>query len=179
MADNPDDDDAGETSAVKSKIQAVKPSDQEIATNEAYGHYPYRDWCRACVGCTGRSDAHKRRREEQNSLPVASMDYGFSTDGEEGDTRRATPFLVVKIKPSMMIWSMPVQFKGVEDQAAIKETIESLNRLGYPELTVRSNNEPAHVSISRRCDQRAERTFWCPRNRTGSHRNMILHQLVW
>ena len=50
MMDNLGDDDAGETSAVKSKIQTIKPSDQEIATDEARGHYPYRDWCRACVG---------------------------------------------------------------------------------------------------------------------------------
>ena len=81
IADNLDDDDAGETSAVKSKIQQVKPSDQEIATHDACGYYPYRDWCRACVGGTGRSDAHKRRREEQDRLPVASMDHGFFTDG--------------------------------------------------------------------------------------------------
>ena len=39
--------DAGETSAVQSKIQPMKPSDQEIVTHEACGHYPYRDWCRA------------------------------------------------------------------------------------------------------------------------------------
>ena len=57
--------DAGETSAVQSKIQPMKPSDQEIVTHEACGHYPYRDWCRACVGSTGRSDAHKRRHEEK------------------------------------------------------------------------------------------------------------------
>ena len=115
--DNPDGNDAGEISAVKSKIQPVKPSDHEMATHEACGHYPCRDWCRACVGGFGRSDARKRRLEEQNSLPVASMDYRFFTDGDESDTRRATPFLVVKIKPSMMMWSMPVQCKGVEDQA--------------------------------------------------------------
>ena len=29
-----------------------------------------------------------------------------------------------------------------EDQPAIKETVETLNRLGYPELIVRSHNEP-------------------------------------
>ena len=38
---------------------------------------------------------------------------------------------------------MLVRCKGVEDQAAIKETVESLNRLGYPELIVRSDLEPA------------------------------------
>ena len=39
----------------------------------------------------------------------------------------STPFLVVKVKPSMMIWSIPVQCKGADDQAAIKEKVESLN----------------------------------------------------
>ena len=56
MMDNLGDDDAGETSAVKSKIQ---PPDQETAAHEACGQYPYRDWCRACVGGAGLSDAHK------------------------------------------------------------------------------------------------------------------------
>ena len=35
----------------------------------------------------------------------------------------------------------------MEDQAAIKETVESLNRLGYPELIVRSDNEPAMLAF--------------------------------
>ena len=56
MMDKPGDD-AGETNAVKSKIQPLKPSDQQIATHEACGHHPYRDRCRTCVGGAGRSDA--------------------------------------------------------------------------------------------------------------------------
>ena len=32
---------------------------------------------------------------------------------------------------------------GVEDQAAMKETVESLSSLGYLELIVRSDNQPA------------------------------------
>ena len=54
MMDNPGDDDARETSAIKSKFPASEASDQEIATHEACGRCPYRDWCRACVGGTGR-----------------------------------------------------------------------------------------------------------------------------
>ena len=72
-------------------------------------------------------------------------------------------FLAVKAKPSMMIWSMLVQCKGVEDQAAIKETVESLHRRGYPELIVRSDNEPAMLAfrdavireLKQRCGVRA------------------------
>ena len=55
---------------------------------------------------------------------MASMDYGFFTDGQEPTSkddgehiRRATPLWVVKVKPIMMIWGMLVQCKGVEDPA--------------------------------------------------------------
>ena len=81
------------------KTQPMKPSDQEIATREACGHYPYRDWCRACVGGARRSDAHKRQREVQNCLPVGSVEYGFFADGQETNTseitKGATPFPVL------------------------------------------------------------------------------------
>ena len=48
---------------------------------------------------------------------------------------------------SMMIWSILVQCKGVEDQAAIKEKVEASNRLGYPKLIVRSDKEPAMLAF--------------------------------
>ena len=67
--DNLGNDDAIEPSAMKSEIQPMKTSAQVIATHEACGHYPCRERCRACVGGAGRSDAHKRQREEQNNLP--------------------------------------------------------------------------------------------------------------
>ena len=63
--------------------------------------------------------------------------------GDSENIKGATPFSVVNVKQSMIIWSMLVQCKGVEDQAAIKEIVESLNRRGYPELIVRSDNEAA------------------------------------
>ena len=84
MIDNPGEDDVGETSAVKSKIQPM-PSDQEIAAHEACGQYLYRHWCRACVG--GWAVARSQ-----------------TTVGEHGFMGfLATPFWVVKVKPSMMI----------------------------------------------------------------------------
>ena len=110
MMDDLGDDDAGETSAVRSKIhQGSRRIKRLLPTKHVVT-------IRIVIGAalvlegTGRSDAHKRRHEEQNSLPVASMDYGFFTDGDDGEhTRGVTPFLVVKVKPRMMIWSMPVQ----------------------------------------------------------------------
>ena len=60
---------------------------------------------------------------------------------------------MVKVKPSMMIWSMLVQCEGVDDQAAIKETVESLNKLAHPELIVRSDMvENALKQVKGYCD---------------------------
>ena len=157
----------------------MKPSDQEIATHEACGHYLYRDWCRTCVGGTGRSDAHKRRHEEQNSVPLASMDDGFFTDGDDSEhTREATPFVVVKVKPSMMIWSARVRCKGVEDQAAIKETVESLTRLRYPELIVRSDTGSAMFAFRDAVIRESWRNVLVSEQSQKLHRTTILRQLA-
>ena len=40
-----------------------------------------------------------------------------------------------------------MQCKGVEDQAAIKETIQSFNRLGHLEFIVSSGTEPAMLAF--------------------------------
>ena len=86
-------DDARETSAMKSEIQPMKTSAQVTATHEACSHYPYRDWRRACVGGAGRSDAHKRQREEQNSLLSGEHELWFFFDEDHGEhTNGATPY---------------------------------------------------------------------------------------
>ena len=149
-------DQAGEENALKAKRQPRRPSAQEIAAHEAGGHYPYRDWCRACVGGAGRSDAHKRRGDEHNEIPVVAMDYAFFFFCDEHEERLsesetqateilkgATPFLVIRVKPCLMTWSFLVRCKGLEDQTAIRETVDLLNKLGYPELIMRTDGEPA------------------------------------
>ena len=109
-------------------------------------------WCRACVGGAGRSDAHQRHSDEQSEIPVAAMDYAFFCDEHEerlSETQAteipkgATPFLVIRVKPCMMTWSFPVRCKRLEDQTAIKEAVDLLNKLGYPELAMRTDGEPA------------------------------------
>ena len=49
----------------------------------------------------------------------------------------------------MTIWSMPDQCKGVEDQAAIKETVESLNRLTWlPGVDSQIGQRASHIGLS-------------------------------
>ena len=80
------------------------------------------------------------------------MDYAFFCDEHEERlsetqateiTKGATPLLVIRVKPCMMTWSFPVRRKGLEDQTAIKEAVDLLNKLGYPELAMRTDGGPA------------------------------------
>ena len=60
-----------------------------------------------------------------------------------------------------------MQCKGVEDQAAIKETVHSMNRLGYPDLIVITDNAPA-MSAFDAVLRKIDGTFWCQSNRASS-----------
>ena len=90
----------------------MKPSDREIATREASFHC---DWCRACVGGDGWSDAHKRQRKEQNGLLMTWTMVSSLMDKNEHRTvsaktpREANLFLVVSTKLNTVIWSILVK----------------------------------------------------------------------
>ena len=130
MMDNPGVDDAGDTtSAVKSKIQPTKSSDQEDCFTRSMWSVSIPQICAVLVlialgGQTLANDSVK-----SNTVCL----WRAFTDGDDGeDTIGATPFLLVKVRPSMMIWSMLVQCKGLEDQAVMKETVESWNETWLP-----------------------------------------------
>ena len=109
---------------------------------------------------------------------MANLDCGFFTDGQEQTIQSwrryqqgATPFVVAEVQPNMMILSMLVQCQGVEGQEAIKETVESLNSLGYFELTVRLDTDPAMRSFRDAMTQRAEGSVLV-------HQHMIPHHVA-
>ena len=54
-------DDAGETSAFKSKFQQRNPSKQKVHHMRRVTTAPDRDWFRECVGGARRCDAHQER----------------------------------------------------------------------------------------------------------------------
>ena len=73
---------------------------------------------------------------------------------------------------------MLVQCKGVEDRAAIKDTVESLNRLGYPELIVSSDDEFAVRSFRDAVAKELEERFGF-RALHCLHRKTLLHLRTW
>ena len=76
MMDHPGDDDAGETSAVTSKIQPMKPSDQEMATKHVVTVLTAIGAVLVLVALGGRTLTIDDI--EEPSLLVACMAVGFS-----------------------------------------------------------------------------------------------------
>eukprot|EP00973_Karenia_brevis_P045375 6285240-Karenia_brevis.AAC.1 len=66
--DGRDDDEQGEESKMKPRPKPRGPSAAERAQHEI-DHYPYRSWCKACVGSCGRADQHIRTDSQQNAYP--------------------------------------------------------------------------------------------------------------
>ena len=81
MMHNPGDDDGEETSAVKSKIQPMRhlPTRHVVTIHIVIG-------AALVLGAL-----HKQRHGEQKSLLVASTDYGFFTDGDDGEHKKMEP----------------------------------------------------------------------------------------
>ena len=122
-------DDAGEICAVWSNIVLRKPSAIHIAIGVVHALV-------AQGGLTPTKNSEKNRTVslwQAWTTGPSLMDRDKQrkvTAKSPGEPLRFS----VKVKPIMVIWSMLVQWKGLEDQAAIKETAESLNRLGMPRV---------------------------------------------
>ena len=79
--------DGSEACPVVARRGPKEPTALEIEQHNAC-HEPFREWCRACVVGRGHQDPHHTRNEEK-SLPVIVLDYGFlrqrpTGSGEDG-----------------------------------------------------------------------------------------------
>ena len=93
----------------------MKPSDQEIATHEAWGHYPYRDWCR-------------RQRAEQK----------FFTDEDDGEPHVFGGESQAKHDDLERACAM----QGRGGPGSNQGNGRVVEQIGYRELLVMSDNEP-------------------------------------
>ena len=137
--------------------QPENPSDQEIGsliTHVVIG-------VMHCSCGAGLSHAHKRQREEQLAVPLANMDFGLFIDGQAQALR--------SLSHSFLDGDGQAEHDDLEeDEAAIKKTVEPLNRVGLPELIVRPDNESAMRAFRDAVAFELRETFGCQSNCTGS-----------
>ena len=133
------------------KTPEVPP--REEVEEHRVDHRPYRSWCDECTECAGREDAH--RNVESHSIALISMDYlfitkkGVYTDKEAGwDDPDAMKVLAVKDTKSKSFFCYAVPQNGIDDKRFAADcTVEDILRLGYAQVLVKSDSEPAIVKL--------------------------------
>ena len=135
------------------------PSQQDVDEHEI-DHTPYRSWCDACVEGRGIGDQH--RAGPEGRVPVVSFDYLLITTRGVRQKEQLLPgevvllkILVVKDSKSKVISAHVVACKGVDDNGyAVEKLKRDILWFGYRSVILKSDNEPAIVTIAPRSTPR-------------------------
>ena len=126
---------------------------REIIEAHRVDHWPPRSWCDECNEGHGREWAHGR---SEHKVAIISMDYAFMTrkgplviEGEDGwDDPDCLKILVVKDSKSGSVFAHAVVKKGIDDKRfAVDMVVRDVLWLGYPQVLLKSDNEPAIVKL--------------------------------
>ena len=137
-------------------LQSFKTPDlpsREAIEQHRIDHWPYRCWCRDCVEGAGREFKHGS--VERSSAAIVSMDYMFVTkkgdivDELEGaDDPDALKVLVVQDSKSKAVFAFAIPRKGIDEKRfAVDKVVESVLWLGYSQVVLKSDNEPAVTKL--------------------------------
>ena len=126
---------------------------REAIEEHRIDHYPYRSWCPHCIEGAGREDGHCS--VESHSIAMISMDYffvsrkgGIYDTAVECDDPDALKVLVVKDTKSKAVFAQAVPQKGIDEKRfAVDVVVESVLWLGYSQVILKSDNEPAIVKL--------------------------------
>ena len=124
-----------------------KPTQREREEHEAT-HVPFRDWCAHCMMGRGRTHRHvaKQKSEDQSRRPIIAMDYFFMR-------MECSPSVQAISEESitcMNIMSSVALKKGVEEPWTIERVAKFIDLLGYREITLKSDTEPAIIAFRNR-----------------------------
>ena len=121
-----------------------KPTQQE-KENHARSHIPFRSWCKHCVRGKSKSSPHpSSNSSEERQKPVISFDYAFfgGTDEEDAEKNGHTAFLIMHDTESRAVYAYVTERKGI-DERLCKRVVADLENLGYKEVVMKSDQEPA------------------------------------
>ena len=155
------DDDEGEGMAAevvqsKGMREPYRPSKAEREEHERT-HVPFRSWCPHCMRGKSKASGHKSSGAEgsQRSKPIISIDYAYLTtagggsraeDEEKAEKEGHTPFLVLHDSESKGSYAYVAGRKGINEPLC-RRVVDDLDALGYKEIVIKSDQEPAIVSF--------------------------------
>ena len=132
---------AAEDAPVKIARDPGDPTPGERERHNAT-HIPYRSWCPVCVKGKGKEESHRRQKcGDESCKPHLCFDY--KTFGQEGDYDDKATVLVCKDEITKMKFAHICERKGATEKWVIEKIIEDINRLGYTEVVLKGDGEPA------------------------------------
>ena len=116
----------------------------------------FRDWCAYCMMGRGRTHHHtaKQKSEDQSRRPIIAMDYFFmklesSPNAQEISEEPVTCIAVEEDKYQNVMSSVAMK-KGVEEPWTVERVAKFIDLLGYREITLKSDTEPAIIAFRNR-----------------------------
>ena len=132
-----------------------RPTQREREEHEAT-HVPFRDWCAHCMMGRGRTHHHvaKQKSEDEFRRPIIAMDYFFmkleSAPSAQSIAEESITCVAVKEDRHQNIMSSVALKKGVEEPWTVDRVVKFIDSLGYREITLKSDTEPAIIAFRSR-----------------------------
>ena len=123
----------------------VSPPAPELVALHEISHMPRAPWCEACVATRSREDNYEDVGNTRRENPIISMDYMFTGTKDNG---LATHLICVDSQ-SKFVKVVALSAKGGNLlKYATKEVIILMQQLGYSQVSLRFDTEPAMKQLA-------------------------------
>merc|ERR1712240_2189 len=115
-------------------------------------HLPFRSWCPHCVSGKAQDRNHKKREnQDEKQIPEIVFDYVFLASAEDEET---IPIQVARDRRTQMLFAHVVPRKGMVCQHGADAMEKDIETLGYKEIILKSDGEPAIRSVQEEVKRR-------------------------
>ena len=136
-------------------------------------HWPFRNWCEHCVRGKARAGPH-RTTTQKSEIPIVGIDFMWMTseeDKREYGYQREMPILVSADEKTGWLGAWVIPEKG-EHWHAVRMLVGSLEELGYNQVIVRSDQEPAIVKLKSAVKREITREVICKESPVGDSQSL-------
>ena len=127
------------------------PTPKEVEQHNVT-HMPFRSWCPHCVNGKAKDRHHKKQEnKDDKSIPEIVFDYGFLGGKEDEETLAVQ---VARDRRTRMLFAHVVPRKGMINDHGAEALERDIERLGYKEIILKSDGEPALKSVQEEVKRR-------------------------
>ena len=125
----------------------AEPREEEVREHNMT-HIPFKPWCELCIAHKSRQDKHHRESHTSSEQSVVSFDFGYADRG----TDETLIMLCIRDRHTKMMHAVPTPSKGGRSLPYLSaELCRFVTWLGYQEVCLRTDNEPAALSLLEAC----------------------------